>query len=109
MKTILLALLLLAADTKAVSIHLSSNVMFAGSDLVVTCTVPRHEKNRTIEAALLPYSVSSRQLNGADAPITHRFTFLHVPEDVTEARCVLTDAYGAHYTATQALQVVSTR
>lgn len=91
----------------AVSIRTDKRVLFAGQDVTVTCKVPRDEANRKIEAYLLPnFSSSSRQLDGEDSAITHRFYFQHVPPDVTSAACQLTDKYDDHRHAIQPLQVV---
>lgn len=111
MRFILPALLFFALlfnkPAQPVSIKVDHTVMFAGGDLVVTCSVPRHEDNRKVEALLLPdYTSSEHQLDGSDRDfVTHRFLFKRVPAEVTSAACQLTDKYNNHAHAIQALEV----
>lgn len=107
LSALLFVALLFAKPAKAVDIRVNKTVLFAGSDIIITCVVPRHEDNRKIEALLLPdYTSSEHQLDGSDRDaITHNFPFKRVPVDVTSAACQLTDKYDNHAHAIQPLQV----
>src|SRR5438876_1020683 len=101
MRTFLLTLMLAGATVAPVSIRLSKNILYAGTDLTIVCSVPRHEDNREIAAVVPSYTSSSRQLEGEFASITNRFTFKHIPCGVVQAACVLTDNHNRSATAVQ--------
>ncbi len=109
MKYIFLALLFIAPPVRPISIRVDKTVLYAGQSITITCVVPRHEDNRKVEALLLPdFSSSEKQLNGdSQDAITNTFVFKHVPSDVTQAACQLTDKYGQHANAVQTLQVIA--
>jgi len=49
--------------------------------------VPRDERNRRLEVAVLGYTSSTRQLDGEDSRITFEFPFAHIPCGVEEVAC----------------------
>lgn len=105
MKPIILSALLMMLAVNRVSIKVSKTVLFAGTDLTVTCTVPRHPDNRKVAAVLVGYTSDQRDLNGEEAPVTHRFEFKKVSCDTIEARCVLVDKFGGTAVQNQSLQI----
>jgi hypothetical protein len=108
MRYLLLALLFIAPPVKPITIRVDKTVLYAGQDITVTCVVPRHEDNRKVEALLLDFTSSEKQLNGdSQDAITNVFTFKKVPADVYQAACQLTDKYGKHANAVQTLQVIA--
>ena len=99
---------LLVKPPARISIHVDKTVMYAGSDIVVTCVVPRHPDNRTLDVFLVPdIARSERQLNGDDETtlVTNRFEFKRIPADVQGAVCRLIDKYARYADAVQSLQV----
>lgn len=103
---ILTLLVLLAAQEPRVSIKVSSQTVFAGQSLVITCTVPHHVNNRKVTASVVGYTSSERQLDGENAPKTIRFEmFHHVPCEAEAAACVLEDVYKTTQTAWLPLQI----
>lgn len=105
MKPIVLSALLLMLAVNRASVKVSTTVPFAGSDITVTCTVPRHPDNRKVAAVLVGYTSSERQLDGEESPITHRFEFKKLPCDTVEARCVLLDKFGGTAIQHQPLEI----
>jgi len=103
MKYILLLVLALAPDS--VRIKLQPQVVYAGNTVLVTCSVPRQANNRELTALLPNYTYSTRQLDGEATAITHRFEFKQVPCGVSEARCIVVDAYNNKKEAVANLQV----
>lgn len=73
---------------------LSAFVLLSGNDLRVTCRVPRDAENRAVTWGLADYSLSTRQLDGADARVTWETTFHHVPCDPGLAICEVEKASG---------------
>jgi len=105
MKPIILSALLLMLAVNRVSIKVDHTAFFAGADIVVTCTVPRHPDNRKVAAVLVGFTSSEHQLDGEASPITHRFPFKKVSCDAVEARCVLLDKFGGTAIMNQQLQI----
>lgn len=91
--------------TSWVSIDVSPATFFPGATVVVTCRVPRNERNRWLAAGIQNYTLSERQLDGASAPITHRFEFQHVPCDAPAAYCAVKDDTGAEHDVFQNLVI----
>jgi hypothetical protein len=77
----------LAADPR-VSIRMTPQVLFAGKNAWVVCTVPRAPQNRGVTAHMEFRSMFD-QLDGDRAAITHRFLFERIPCTADEAQCVL--------------------
>lgn len=76
------AAILLAAmltSPKDVSIRLSRQVIMVNDGVTLTCHVAADPRNRQLNAGLRFLSVSSRQLDGAEALKTWTFTVAHVP------------------------------
>jgi hypothetical protein len=103
--TTLAFLFALVTPTARVSIRVGPHILQAGQGVTVICTVPRHPDNRRITATITGYTSSERQIDGDDAPVTFRFSFVHVPCDVDAAVCVLQDSLGGQATASSQLLI----
>lgn len=105
MRLTLLALVLaLAAPPVAVSV--SHRIVQPGTDLRITCRVQRHEDNRGLLIGLSEWTTSSRQLEGASAPITHQLTFRSVPCYPGEPYCLLERTSGRQIRVSTSIEMV---
>ena len=105
MKPIIISILLAMLAVNRVSIKVDRATFFAGGNLMVTCTVPRHPDNRKVAAVVVNYTSSERELNGEESPVTHRFEFKKIPCGVPEARCILQDKFGGTAVIAQTLEI----
>lgn len=86
-------------------------VVMAGQSIRVVCTVPRHESNRGVTAAVVlrdlpdPFRSSYDQLDGAQSRITHPFVFERIPCDAIASVCVLEAQGEKEMAAVSTLQV----
>lgn len=88
-----IALLVLSAVLFAAPEHLAIRVdkyvVMSGTELAVTCVIPRDENNRSLVAAVDPVGVSLKEIHGAEPQQTYRFVFRRIPCDAFQARCRL--------------------
>lgn len=98
-------LLAALSSPKVVSIRVDRPVVMAGGDLAVTCRVPPEPWHRELQAGLPEYYTSTRQLDGADAPLTFRFEYHHIPCVVESAICAVKDNDGKITVASTPIQV----
>lgn len=77
------------AAAPSVSINILPRVMMRGATIRLTCRVMPHPDNRELLAGFTNWTETSRQLEGAEAPITYQFTWQHVPCDPGEGYCVV--------------------
>lgn len=98
---LVLALLLAALSTPtSVSITISAHVLQGGGSTAITCRVHPDPRNRELRAGIPDVAQSSRQLEGEDAPITHRFApITHIPCDADTAYCQVIRNDGSYATA----------
>lgn len=67
-------------------------IVFAGQSLRVECRLQRTSLNRMITLGVRDWTASTRQVDGAAAPITWTQIFAPVPCDVGPAFCTVTRA-----------------
>lgn len=102
----LLAGLLAMTGAPRLTMRVSPAVVMANGSVAITCLVPRDAANRSLEAAVIPYSSSVRDLDGANAPYSHRFEFAHIPCWAMAAGCRLLRQGYPDQTVQQTLLVV---
>ena len=80
--------LLLALSGDKLAMRVSPQVVYVGHNLVLTCHVPRDERNRVLDYGIVDYREhSQRQLDGEFAPVTWQFVMERIPCDVGPAYC----------------------
>lgn len=101
---VLTVVLVLSAPTR-ISIAVLPTVLQVGGTVRITCTVPHHPDNRWLTIGIPSYRTSGGDLDGEAAPVTHTMYVDHMPCDVDEAVCEVTDALGKTYRAARPLIV----
>lgn len=79
----------LLANTEHLAIRVDKYVVMSGTELAVTCIIPRDEHNRSLVAAVDPIVLSMKQIDGDTPQQTYRFPFKKITCEATQARCRL--------------------
>jgi hypothetical protein len=87
-------------------LKVSAQVIAENGSLQLTCHVPRHANNRSVELGIEGYTSSTFQLDGEDSRVTHQILFKRVPCHIGAAYCVVTDN-GNYKTGTKLTVLVS--
>lgn len=80
---------LLANTGPHLVIRIDKYQVMSGTELTVTCVIPRDANNRALVAAVDPVGVSLKQIDGDVPQQTYQFTFKRIPCDAYQARCRL--------------------
>lgn len=104
MKRLLIFLAFLSSPPR-VSITVTPAAVLVNETLRLVCTVPRHPDNRWLTMGIPGYRTSGGDLDGEAAPITHTMFVTHVPCEVDEVVCEVTDALGRTYRAARPITV----
>lgn len=97
-----------AADVP-LTLSLRPTVLFAGRDVRATVRTPRDARNRELRIIVEApdyYASSDVQLDGADAPATHQFTWKVLPGGAYRVEAILTREDGERKTATECFAVL---
>ena len=98
-----LAILTTSSDAAVLTVY--PHVVFAGHGVRVTCRVPRHEANREVSWGFEHWTSTTRQLDGANSPITWTSIFNEVPCDPGRAFCAVQRVGGRTTSITSPLLV----
>lgn len=74
-----------------VAVQVMPRIVMAGGALRVTCRVPRDARNRGLTIGVALYTTHFVQMDGEAAAVTNTWVFDHVPCDVGDTFCRLTD------------------
>jgi len=72
-----------------VSLRVYPLVIPAGGAAQVTCRIEPHKDNRKLTVEIENYTSSTRDLEGADAPVTWVFNFKEIPCGTTRVSCLV--------------------
>jgi hypothetical protein len=92
-----------------VTLAVRPTVLFAGRDVRTTVRTPRDPRNRELRIivdAADYYASSDVQLDGADAPATHQFTWKELPSGAYRVEAILTREDGERRTVTECFAVL---
>jgi hypothetical protein len=93
-----------------IDMRLSGHILSVASDLSVVVRIEPAADNRTITVVVDSADylrASSRELEGADAPVAHQFWFKHLPEGDYSVVATLDGAKGIREVASAEVQVGS--
>ena len=100
---LVLVLLLTPSDTVILTVY--PRVVMAGYGVRLTCRVPRHEANRAVSWGFEHWTSTTRQLDGADSPVTWQSIFNEVPCNPGRAFCAVQRVGGRTTYTTSPLRV----
>lgn len=78
-----------ASDATDPTIRVVPSFVMEGHDLHIRCRVPPRADNIAVAWGVTDYLMSSRQLDGDQAPVTWESWFPHIPCEADEAVCAV--------------------